>query len=84
MSPVNLEGFKPTTVNLARILNTISRERSVAKTNISHLANLNYSRALRHIMWLEQKGFVKSNIIGSKIHFTLTENGNDFAKVLER
>lgn len=74
--------FQPTMSRLMRIIQTINESGSIGKTSISRLANLNYSRLLRHISWLEEKGFIQSIICNGKIQFTLTSDGKNFAEII--
>jgi predicted transcriptional regulator len=74
--------FKPSTNVLLRILKTITDNGAEAKTPLAIDSNLNYTRLVKHIVWMEAKGFVKSTIDESKIKVSLTEKGKEFASIL--
>jgi predicted transcriptional regulator len=65
-----------------RILKTITDNGAEAKTSLAIDSNLNYTRFVKHIVWMEAKGFVKSTIDESKIKVSLTEKGKEFASIL--
>jgi len=81
-TPQTRADFEPSIKTLLRILKTISENQSIGKTNLSLSTNLNYDRLSKHILWLEQKGFVRSIVSEGKIHFTLTSNGTHFAEII--
>lgn len=80
--PQSRTDFEPSIKTLLRILKTISENQSIGKTNLSLSTNLNYDRLSKHILWLEQKGFVRSVVTDGKIHFALTSNGTHFAEII--
>ena len=74
--------FEPSLKTLSRILKTMVDKGPEAKTSLSLDTNLNYARLAKHIVWLEKKGLVKSEIDKSKINVGLTEKGKVFALML--
>lgn len=52
------------------------------KTILSADANLNYTRLVKHIVWLEKKGLVKLIITNSQIKVGLTSEGRQFTSML--
>lgn len=51
------------------------------KTSLSIDANIDYTRLAKHIVWLELKGLIESEIKKPVINFSLTEKGKEFAAV---
>jgi len=74
--------FEPSLKTLSRIFKTMTDNGSEAKTSLSLDTNLNYTRLAKHIVWLEQKGLVKSTIGKSKINVGLTAKGRVFASTI--
>ncbi|MGB9003520.1 MAG: winged helix-turn-helix domain-containing protein [Nitrosotalea sp.] len=74
--------FEPSVKTLSRILQTMTDNGPDANTSLSLDADLNYTRLAKHVVWLEQKGLVKSTIAKSKINVGLTAKGKIFASVL--
>ncbi len=63
---------------ILRIMKTMTKNGSKDKTRLSLDANLNYGRLVKHIVWLEKKGLVKSIIRDKKINVVLTQQGRIF------
>ena len=74
--------FEPSMKTLSRIFKTMTDNGSKARTSLSLDTNLNYTRLAKHIVWLEQKGLVKSTIDKSKINVGLTAKGRVFASTI--
>ena len=74
--------FEPSMKTLSRIFKTMTDNGPEAKTSLSLDTNLNYTRLAKHIVWLEQKGLVKSTIGKSRINVGLTAKGRVFASML--
>lgn len=76
------DNFDPSTKTLSRILKSIQDTGPKEKTSLSLDTNLNYARLAKHIVWLEAKGLVKSEIDDSKIKIGLTTKGKEFAMIM--
>lgn len=74
--------FEPSMKSIRRITETLTREGAKIKTNLSQDVNLNYTRLIKHVIWLEKKGLVKLIIDNSRIKVDLTEKGRMFADVI--
>lgn len=81
---ISEENFEPSMKMLTRIMNSIIEKGSSNKTNLSHGTNLNYSRLVKHILWLENRGLVKSIVENSKIKIKLTDRGRSFAETITK
>jgi predicted transcriptional regulator len=71
--------FEPSGKILVRIMEILTKKGGESKTALSLDSNLNYSRLAKHIVWMEKKGFVKSEIKQSKIIVDLTTRGREFS-----
>ncbi|MHB8602814.1 MAG: winged helix-turn-helix domain-containing protein [Nitrosotalea sp.] len=74
--------FEPSMKILSRILKIVIDNGPKGRTSLSLDANLNYERLAKHLVWLEQRGMVKSIIEDDKINFGLTEKGRAFASMI--
>ena len=74
--------FEPSMKILSRILKIVIDNGPKGRTALSLGANLNYERLAKHLVWLEQRGMVKSIIEDDKINFGLTEKGRAFASMI--
>jgi predicted transcriptional regulator len=74
--------FEPSMKSLLRIMNALSEQDHMVKTNLSRHTNLNYVRLARHIAWLERKGLIESVIKEGKVNVVLTNNGRLFNSML--
>ncbi|MHA7733606.1 winged helix-turn-helix domain-containing protein [Nitrosopumilus sp. S6] len=74
--------FKPSMTSLLRIFKVLTENGAKGKTQLSHDANLNYSRLAKHVIWMENKGFIKSTIKDNKINIVLTKNGHEFSHLI--
>ena len=74
--------FEPSMKTLSRIFKTMTDNGSKARTSLSLDTNLNYTRLAKHIVWLEQKGLVKSTSDKTKINVGLTAKGRVFASTI--
>ena len=74
--------FEPSMKILSRIFKTMADDGPKARTSLSLDTNLNYTRLAKHIVWLEQKGLVKSTIDKTKINVGLTAKGRVFASTI--
>jgi len=74
--------FEPSVKILSRIFKTIEDDDHKTITSLSFDTSLNYTRLAKHIVWLEQKGLVKSTIDKSKINVGLTAKGRVFASTI--
>ena len=71
--------FVPSVKFLSRIMKIILERNSVVKTNLSQDANINYTRLVNHIDWLERKDLVKFVVQDGKVKVVLTGTGRDLA-----
>ncbi|MBI1829403.1 MAG: hypothetical protein HY222_03115 [Thaumarchaeota archaeon] len=53
---------------------------TMGRTALAEKVNVNYTRLLKHLKWLEQKGFVKMVIEKGKVNVVLTKTGRRFAR----
>jgi len=74
--------FEPSMKTLSRILKTMINNGPGPKTSLSLDANIQYTRLVKHVVWLEQKGLVESTVDKSRIKVGLTEKGKEFATTL--
>jgi predicted transcriptional regulator len=66
-----------------KLLNQIFKilvKSKIGRTNLAKEVNVNYTRLVKHLGWLEQKGFVKMKIEKGKVIVMLTKTGKRFAK----
>ena len=78
----NLESFEPSLKLISRILKIILEKNSLGKTNLSQEANIQYSRLVVHLEWLEKNRLIKQVIDDGKIKITVTSLGREFAKII--
>jgi predicted transcriptional regulator len=78
------KNFEPSMKMLIRIMDSMTEKGSKSKTNLSRGANLNYTRLVKHVIWLEKKGLVKSTIENARIKVNLTEKGRVFAATITK
>ena len=74
--------FEPSLKTISRIMQTIMDDGPKGRTSLSFDTHLNYTRLAKHIVWLEQKGFVESIKNNSKINVGLTTKGRVFVSML--
>jgi predicted transcriptional regulator len=74
--------FEPSMKTLSRILKTMINNGPEPKTSLSLDANIQYTRLVKHVVWLEKNGFVESTIDKSRIKVGLTKKGKEFATTL--
>jgi predicted transcriptional regulator len=75
----NIDDFEPSLKIIHRIIKCLIKNGAETKTTLSRNANINYSRLVKHVMWMEKKGLVKSVISDLKIHLILTDKGRKLA-----
>ncbi|MFB5605304.1 MAG: winged helix-turn-helix domain-containing protein [Nitrosarchaeum sp.] len=78
------KNFEPSMKMLIRIMDSMTEKGSKSKTNLSRGANLNYTRLVKHVIWLEKKGLVKSTVENARIKVNLTEKGRIFAATITK
>lgn len=74
--------FEPSMKILARIVRVILEKNSIRKTGLSQEANIQYTRLLKHLDWLEEKHLVESVIDNGGIGIKLTNKGKEFAMLI--
>ncbi|MHB8602512.1 MAG: winged helix-turn-helix domain-containing protein [Nitrosotalea sp.] len=74
--------FEPSIKTLSGIMKIMMSNAPEYKTSLSIDADLDYSRLAKHIVWLETKGLVESEIKKPEINVSLTEKGKIFASTL--
>ena len=74
--------FVPSIKTLTGIFKIMMSNVPKYKTSLSIDANIDYTRLAKHIVWLEIKGLIESEIKKPAINFSLTEKGKEFAAVL--
>ena len=75
----SIDKFDPSTKLLTRVLKILLKRCTMGKTVLAQKANVNYARLVKHLNWLEQKGFVKFVVENGKVNIVLTKNGKEFA-----
>jgi predicted transcriptional regulator len=75
------DNFKPSVKNIIRISDALKKG-TTTKTQLAHDTKLNYTRLVKHIVWMEKKGFIKTVIVKNKIKIDMTENGKEFSSTL--
>jgi len=73
--------FAPSIKTLTGIFKIMMSNVPRYKTSLSIDANIDYTRLAKHIVWLELKGLIESEIKKPVINFSLTEKGKEFAAV---
>jgi len=73
--------FAPSIKTLTGIFKIMMSNIPRYKTSLSIDANMDYTRLAKHIVWLEKKGLIESEIKKPVINFSLTEKGKEFALV---
>ncbi|QUC65162.1 hypothetical protein NsoK4_02585 [Nitrosopumilus sp. K4] len=76
--------FDPSMKTLMRIVKFMTEHPAEGKTQLALDTKLNYARLAKHVVWMEKKGLVESNIEDNKINITLTSAGKDFAKIISK
>lgn len=71
--------FVPSGKLLNRVLKILIKS-TIGRTALAEKVNVNYTRLLKHLKWLEQKGFVKMVIEKGKVNVVLTKTGRRFAR----
>lgn len=74
--------FEPSMKIITKVLQVLMEKNSIQRTDLSELANLNYTRLTKHIEWFERKSFVELMVENKKMNIKLTPVGRDFAKKL--
>ena len=71
--------FVPSIKTLTSILKIMLSNIPKYETSLSIDASMDYTRLAKHIVWLERRGIVKSEIKRPMINIVLTEKGKVFA-----
>ncbi|MDE1840114.1 MAG: hypothetical protein KGH87_09365 [Thaumarchaeota archaeon] len=74
--------FEPSMKILVRIMRVILEKNCIKKTNLSQEANVQYTRLLKHLDWLEVKHLVEPMIEDGRIGIKLTNKGKEFATLI--
>lgn len=74
--------FEPSMKILVRIMRVILEKNCIKKTNLSQEANIQYTRLLKHLDWLEVKHLVEPMIEDGRIGIKLTNKGKEFATLI--
>jgi len=67
---------------LSRIANVMLEHGVIGRTRLGFLANIQYSRLLKQVSWLEKMEYIDYVFIDQKVHVELTPAGVEFAKKL--
>jgi predicted transcriptional regulator len=73
--------FEPSIKTLTGVLKIMMSNIPKHKTVLSIDADLDYTRLAKHIVWLEKRSLVTSEIKKPDIHINLTEKGKVFASI---
>lgn len=76
------DSFEPSMKMIIRIINSIVHKGTKTKTDLSIDTSLNYTRLVKHVIWMEKKGLVKSVVENSKIKVDLTDKGKLFGMTI--
>ncbi|MDE1813535.1 MAG: hypothetical protein KGI05_02615 [Thaumarchaeota archaeon] len=63
-------------------MRVILEKNCIKKTNLSQEANVQYTRLLKHLDWLEVKHLVEPMIEDGRIGIKLTNKGKEFATLI--
>ncbi len=74
--------FNPSMKLLLRIAKTMLEKNYIGKTNLSLESKVNYVRLVKHLSWLEQKGFVEVTVEEGRVVVRLTRSGREFVMKL--
>ncbi len=74
--------FEPSMKMLIRITESIKQKGSRNKTKLSRDTNTNYTRLAKHVVWMEKKGLVESEIKDHMIAIALTSKGRFFVDTI--
>ena len=77
-----IRDFKPSMKLLTRIMRVMLEKNSMVRTSLSQEANINYSRLVKHLVWLKQKGLAEFAVEKGKANVVLTANGREFATTI--
>lgn len=69
---------------LSRITTVLLDRNTIGRTELSQKANVNYTRLLRHIEWLQDKELVDLIVERGKVKVRLSNTGKEFAKTLSK
>lgn len=73
--------FDPSIKTLTGIFKIMMSNVPKYKTSLSIDVNMDYTGLAKHIVWLEIKGLIESEIKKPTINFSLTKKGKVFASV---
>jgi len=76
--------FFPSFRVLTRLLDTLLEEDAATKTILSQKSGINYTRLLKHLDWMEEKGIIELGVRRHKVIIRLTKDGRAFAAMLAR
>ncbi|HVP23565.1 MAG TPA: winged helix-turn-helix domain-containing protein [Conexivisphaerales archaeon] len=71
------DGWKPDPYVLARLVDTLSRNGPMKRTNLQMSARLNYSALTRYVDWMSQHSLVGINEDEGSQMVVLTQKGKD-------
>ncbi|WP_016939908.1 hypothetical protein [Candidatus Nitrosopumilus koreensis] len=74
--------FEPSMKMLIRITESIKQKGSRNKTTLSRDTKTNYTRLTKHVVWMEKKGLVESEIKNHSIAIALTSKGRFFVDTI--
>lgn len=67
-----------------KITQVLLDKSEIGRTELSQATNVNYTRLMEQLSWLEQKQYVELAISGRRVVIRLTEKGRDYStKLLE-
>lgn len=72
--------FEPSFRLLSRMFRVLLRG-SVSKTALAQEARINYTRFLKHLVWLEENRIVELSVHRHKIIIRITTKGREFALI---
>ncbi len=71
--------FVPSGKLLNRIIKILLKS-AIGRTALAKEINVNYTRLVKHLEWLEQRGFIRMVIEKGRVTALLTKTGKIFAK----
>ncbi|MFB5605672.1 MAG: winged helix-turn-helix domain-containing protein [Nitrosarchaeum sp.] len=71
--------FEPSLKLIHRIIQCLIKNGPETKTQLSHNSNMNYTRLVKHVMWLEKKGLVELTTDNLKVYLNLTDKGKKYS-----
>jgi DNA-binding MarR family transcriptional regulator len=63
-------------------MQVLVEKNSIVRTSLAQAAKVHYSRLSEQLDWLEQKQYIRLEVLRGRVAVTLTERGREFANKL--